>query len=63
MNTNDWKKNETYYQFVERQAKEEGRPMEYYMPNLKDNVSQKIAQEARKFEEAEAAKRAAQGET
>ena len=37
--------------------------MEYYMPNLKDNVSHKIAQEARKFEEAEAAKRAAQGET
>lgn len=63
MNTTNWRKNESYYQFMEREAKESGRPMEYYMSNLESDVSHKIAQEVRKFEEAEAVKRAMQEQT
>lgn len=63
MNTTNWRKHESYYQFLEREAKEEGHPMEYYNPLLKDSISHRIAQEARKFEEVEAAKRAVQEET
>lgn len=57
MNTTNWRKNESYYQFMEREAKESGYPMEYYMPNLENDVGHRIAQETRKFEEAEAAKK------